>query len=592
MRLRVQLAALSRHFCCLLLTDVFLMLVVMTTRTVVGLMLNVVERHHIPVLRNQQRISAAYTTATEFKTVPQQEKLLFSERRRHGSPLKPASRLYSSRASNRQATTSNPHHDHHKKEDPTTRATPCCVVDWWSETLQQAYQDAETDGVLQLLTNTPSSMTASDLKGEETPPSLPAITPHQLWEAVTRASHRTKGPAASMLNALLASTCACESNFTTTSSTTLLPSLDPLKLFDIATMKQHNQDSKSSPFTVQPDTVTYSLLYTSLMQKGEATPGDPHGAFAAAAAADAVLEQALRASRKAAGSARRRARAAQRRRQSRGFATFREAEGSVREWLGDGEPSEFAVLYETDDCVVVNKPAGVSCFHKHSTNAGKIYSGKQKRTDKNTDVSLEDALVATGVPLSTLNPDARGLVHRLDRGTSGCLCLAKNDATHCLLVTDFFLRRNRKTYQCLVQSTVRGKSPGDAADALQDNAGTVDIAVHGRPAVSHYRVLERYNNDAALLDVETRTGRKHQVRVHCAKGLGHPIVGDDLYGRSKPQNNKGKQQQQKQRFHLHAASLQLPLLSLNGESSTRSSFVIKAPLPSWWTTQVKDFKES
>jgi len=128
-----------------------------------------------------------------------------------------------------------------------------------------------------------------------------------------------------------------------------------------------------------------------------------------------------------------------------------------------------------------------------------------------------------------------------------------------------------------------------------NDTGTIDLPVHGRPARSHYQVLERYGG-AALVRVETRTGRKHQVRVHCAEGLGWPIVKDTLYGggtnkisssSSKSEKKKKKTEAAKNkddRFHLHAASLQMP--SLNNNT------IIEAPLPSWWMPLMEQYRQS
>ena len=234
------------------------------------------------------------------------------------------------------------------------------------------------------------------------------------------------------------------------------PNYDALELFEIA-CHGGGDDENADAFTVAPDVVTYSLLYTHLLEK-------ERGSIPlAASAAESLLQQAVAHSKKAAGSTRRRALAAARRRRS-GTKTFREAESALRDLLGE----DFGILEETPDLVVVNKPSGVVCFHQRATNAGKI-GKKGKKNGDAADVSLEDALLSTGVPLSTLNAQARGLVHRLDRGTSGCLVLAKNDATHARLVADFFRRRVRKSYQCLVEAP---------------SASSAAAAPHGRSTTS------------------------------------------------------------------------------------------------------------
>jgi 23S rRNA-/tRNA-specific pseudouridylate synthase len=129
----------------------------------------------------------------------------------------------------------------------------------------------------------------------------------------------------------------------------------------------------------------------------------------------------------------------------------------------------------------------------------------------------------------------------------------------------------------------------DSSDSNRDtilaDEGRVSLPVDGRPAESTYRVLERYGTEAALVQVQTMTGRKHQVRVHCAQGLSSPVVRDTLYGDPATVNpawsldadaadGDDEQQQQPERFLLHASSLSIPALHLH---------TTEAPLPAWWT---------
>ena len=142
------------------------------------------------------------------------------------------------------------------------------------------------------------------------------------------------------------------------------------------------------------DVLTYALVYSALHEYG-----DTESSIVAAN----VLEKAQRQAKKLAGSSRRKALAAARRKPVRNAVDSQDVLQSLL-----GAP-DFAILAETEDYIVVNKPAGTVCHHNHMTTAGKI--GK-----KNADVSLVDALLHVNVPLSTINPQAQGLVHRLDRG--------------------------------------------------------------------------------------------------------------------------------------------------------------------------------
>lgn len=219
--------------------------------------------------------------------------------------------------------------------------------------------------------------------------------------------------------------------------------------------------------------------------------------------------------------------------------------------------SDIQVLYETDDLLVVNKPSGMVTFH----------SATSKRKNKN-DLSLEQILLLNNVPLSNLNQEGRGLVHRIDRGTSGCLVLAKTNERHAFLLTDFFLRRVTKSYEALVMTT-------NMSFPLS-LCGIIDFPIHGRPAQSTYLVLEQYGTIAARIELHIKQGRKHQVRIHCSKGLGCPILLDPLYGgkRILYHINVRDMLCAPQNFCLHASTLQLP-----PEYGVQ---VIKSPLPGWW----------
>ena len=236
----------------------------------------------------------------------------------------------------------------------------------------------------------------------------------------------------------------------------------------------------------------------------------------------------------------------------------------------DLSPFGIKVLHETPHLMVLSKPSGMVCFHKKSTTAGKLTKSRIKNQtgsqgdEARIDVSLQDALLHAGIPLSTLNAECRGLVHRIDRGTSGCIVLAKTNDMHAKLVTEFFLRKAKKSYQALVKVRDEKQIPEE---------GEISVSIGGRPAKSTYVMEERINNYARLR-LNTLTGRKHQVRIHCAQGLDAPILLDLLYGDDKlvcpkPIMNLS---QDGQRFFLHASSLHLMEFGIDCE----------AALPSWW----------
>lgn len=308
---------------------------------------------------------------------------------------------------------------------------------------------------------------------------------------------------------------------------------------------------------LRPDVVTFSLLYSCLQKYISSNDSTAKNNYCNSNStrernwhheAAEVLEAAYRQSKKYAGSKRRKEVVASRRRGVPESAHH--VENTLQGILG----SDFTILYENDDILVCNKPCGVSCRHERSTNSGKV---RKNHRDEHSDVSLIDALAYVNLPLSMINPDDRGLVHRLDRETSGCIVVAKTNCAHARLVADFFVRRVEKTYTCLV-------SPVPAT-----MEGTIDVPVHGRPAISRYRVVAvNQIIGMAQVDLATTTGRRHQVRVHCSQGLGCPIVGDGTYG-SNVTDDKG--------FYLHASSIVIPSLS---------DCIVHAPLPLRWSNLV------
>ena len=177
------------------------------------------------------------------------------------------------------------------------------------------------------------------------------------------------------------------------------------------------------------------------------------------------------------------------------------------------------------------------------------------------DMSLEDVLLDVGIPLSTLNHDAIGIVHRIDQGTSGCIVLAKNNDVHARLVTYFFTRSVNKSYVALVPfgtattDSDNGNSNGNDTDNNHhgnlkelEPSGTISNDIGGRPTLSKYNIVTTYGTNAIQLKVETKTGCGHQVRVHCAKGLDRPIFLGPIYSsfnlgivNSKNEKSKGKE---------------------------------------------------
>lgn len=210
------------------------------------------------------------------------------------------------------------------------------------------------------------------------------------------------------------------------------------------------------------------------------------------------------------------------------------------------------IVYEDDDVIVVNKPQGMVVHPAPG----------------HPDHTLVNALLYHS-PLSTINGEFRpGIVHRIDKDTSGLLMVAKNDMAHRSLAAQLKAKTNEREYVALVHGVIKedqgtidaplGRSPKDRKKQA--------VVADGRHAVTHFKVLKRYQH-YTLVSCRLETGRTHQIRVHM-KYIGHPLAGDPLYGPRKTLPGNGQ--------YLHARLLGFK------HPRTGKQLTFTAPLPSYF----------
>lgn len=219
------------------------------------------------------------------------------------------------------------------------------------------------------------------------------------------------------------------------------------------------------------------------------------------------------------------------------------------------------IVYEDDDVIVVNKPQGMVVHPAPG----------------HPDHTLVNALLYHS-PLSTINGEFRpGIVHRIDKDTSGLLMVAKNDMAHRSLAAQLKAKTNEREYVALVHGVIKedqgtidaplGRSPKDRKKQA--------VVADGRHAVTHFKVLKRYQH-YTLVSCRLETGRTHQIRVHM-KYIGHPLAGDPLYGPRKTLPGNGQ--------YLHARLLGFK------HPRTGKQLTFTAPLPSYFQKMLDKLDE-
>ena len=192
----------------------------------------------------------------------------------------------------------------------------------------------------------------------------------------------------------------------------------------------------------------------------------------------------------------------------------------VEEYLDDlsnvaPENIPLDIVYEDDDLLVVNKPSGMVVHPAPGHTSG----------------TLVNALMYHYQTLSTINGEKRaGIVHRIDKDTSGLLVVCKTNFAHRAISEQLKTKECKRTYFAIVTGSIShnlgkidapiGRDP--------DNRQKMAVVANGKPAVTHFKVIDRFRN-FTLLELQLETGRTHQIRVHMAY-INHPVVGDPLYG--------------------------------------------------------------
>ncbi len=238
----------------------------------------------------------------------------------------------------------------------------------------------------------------------------------------------------------------------------------------------------------------------------------------------------------------------------------------AEEYSAKPENIPLDIIYEDGDVAVVNKPQGMT-----------VHAG-----NGNTEGTLVNALLYRLDSLSGINGVLRpGIVHRIDKDTSGLLVVAKNDKAHLSLSKQIEEKPCRRTYLALLEGVVKRDGGTVTTYIGRDPSDRIKMAVvspeKGKLAITDYTVLKRYKENFTLCRFDLHTGRTHQIRVH-ARHLGYPVVGDPVYGIKK------------QRFSLNGQLLHAWRLQFT-HPATGEEMCFEAPLPDYFKSVLSKLKE-
>lgn len=227
------------------------------------------------------------------------------------------------------------------------------------------------------------------------------------------------------------------------------------------------------------------------------------------------------------------------------------------------------IVFEDDDLAVINKPAGMM-----------VHAGAGATEAQRNRGTLVNALLHRFQTLSNLGGELRpGIVHRLDKATSGLIVVAKNDEAHRKLSAQFAKREVQKKYIALGHGWMKNEKGTISRSISRDRVHRTKMTTRrekGREAITHYVVKQRIDSALgkfSLLELKIDTGRTHQIRVHLSS-VGHPVVGDTLYGAPRDLRGKNQHIATLPRNFLHSATL----IFQHPRTSKKLSFSAQLPL--------------
>ena len=243
--------------------------------------------------------------------------------------------------------------------------------------------------------------------------------------------------------------------------------------------------------------------------------------------------------------------------------TIEEVEAKPIELKAQDIPIE--IIYEDNDIIVVNKPKGMVVHPGNGNSEGTLVNAIM--------AICKDSLSGIG---GEIRP---GIVHRLDKDTSGLLIVAKNDKAHVNISEQIKNHEVKKTYIALVRGIIKENEATIDMPIGRSNSDRKKMAVtkNGKNAITHIKVLKRYDNKYTLLEINIETGRTHQIRVHLSH-IGYPIIGDYIYSNGK--NEFGVVGQ-----CLHAKRLEFK------HPTSGKKIILEAPLPEYFENILHELEQ-